>query len=601
MSDPDTGLEALRTISAEFHAFKTARGHVSESDTRAKLIDRVLSDVLQWPEASVSREDHVESGFIDYTLSLRDRPYVAVEAKREGHSFVLPDKPLHRYTLQLDGALTTDATIKSAIEQVRSYCDEGGIRYAVATNGYSWIVFRAIREDKPWRKGLARIFPSIDYICDTFTDFWNLLSYNSIANGSLDAEFGAPNRSPRQLLRVLDRLFNADLPLQRNRLHAQLHPLIVTVFEDIADQDAPEILQSCYVHSKSLRIVAEDLNVIITDAIPQFLLDQGTRPIRQREHDSGEFGIRLAEALPLKHGQMFLLLGGIGAGKTTFIKRYQRTVGAPLLNSKALWFHIDFLQAPTDLNAMEKFVWQTVLSQLRTRYEQPFLETRKNIKKAFKDSIASIEHTALRGLRSGSDEYENVLSSYLARWQQDLADYVPRLLTITRTKRKFEVVIFIDNVDQLSPTYQAQIFMLAQRVTRTICSVTIIALREESYYTANLQRTLTAYTNRKFHIASPRFRKLIGSRIKFALLSLGRSGSSVSARIVPDGISFDAQAIADFMRIVEYSVLENNRKIARFIESLCFGNMRMALEMFTTFLVSGATDVDKIPCRSYGR
>lgn len=78
------------------------------------------------------------------------------------------------------------------------------------------------------------------------------------------------------------------------------------------------------------------------------------------------------------------------------------------------------------------------------------------------------------------------------------------------------MVIFVDNVDQLSPSYQAQIFMLAQRVTRLIGSVTVVALREESYYTASVQKTFTAYTNRKFHIASPQCRKLIVNRLRFA-------------------------------------------------------------------------------------
>lgn len=356
---------------------------------------------------------------------------------------------------------------------------------------------------------MARVFASPEAIIEHFTEFWNLLSYPGIANGSLDAEFGAPNRSPRQLLRVLDRLFNANLPLQRNRLHAQLHPLLVAIFENIADQDAIEILQSCYVHSTSLRIVAEDLNVIITDAIPQFLLDQGAQPIRQNQDDAGRFGIVLAEAMPVRQGQLFLLLGGIGSGKTTFVKRYQRTVGSPLLNSKALWFHVDFLEAPPELAEMEDFVWKSVLNQLRTRYASPYLETRKNIKKAFADKIRAIEHTGLRGLRPGMEDHEKALSPFLARWQENVSEYVPALLRIGRIERGVEIVLFVDNVDQLSPLYQSQIFLLAQRVTRSIGSITIISLREESYYAANLKQTLTAYTNRKFHIASPHFRSTL--------------------------------------------------------------------------------------------
>ena len=323
-----------------------------------------------------------------------------------------------------------------------------------------------------------------------------------------------------------------------------------------------------------------------------FLFDQGTTSATQGETHAGSFGIALAKAMPTRHGLLFLLLGGIGAGKTTFIRRYQRTVGAELLNDRAIWFHVDFLGAPTELSEMEGFVWRTIVEQLRTRYARPHLETRRNIKKAFGTNIKAIEHTGLRGLRPGTDEYETALSPFLAKWQDDLTDYVPKLLSVGRSERDVEVVIFVDNVDQLSPEYQAQIFLLSQRVTRSIGCITIVALREESYYTANTQRTLTAYTSRKFHIASPRFRQLIGSRIRFALRSL--SDEEARSSITPEGINFDTTSIATFLKIVEFSIFEQNRNIARFVESLCFGNMRMALEMFTTFLVSGATDVDKM-------
>jgi hypothetical protein len=321
---PDAALEALERIIQEFANFLKDKGRVSEADTRANLIDKILTQVCCWPEAAISREEHVDRGYIDYSLSVQARRYVSVEAKREGIAFSFPETDSR--TLKLSGSLLTDKPIAEAINQVRGYCDDGGIRFAIATNGYSWIVFRAIREDVPWREGHARIFPSLEYIRMHFTEFWNLLCYDAILKGSLDTEFGSALRKPRHLYRVLDRLFNADLPLQRNRLHAQLHSLIQTVFEDIADQDPLEILQSCYVHMGSLRIVAQDLNTVITDAIPQFLLEQGAEPLKQTSGDAGTFGVAVARALASQAGEMYLLLGGIGSGKTTFIKRYQRTV-----------------------------------------------------------------------------------------------------------------------------------------------------------------------------------------------------------------------------------------------------------------------------------
>jgi predicted type IV restriction endonuclease len=252
MANPDTALQALREIIKEFSTFVAEKGSVSESDTRAKLIDRILVQVCGWQEAAIAREEHVDSGFIDYSLTVQNRRYVAVEAKKEGIAFSFPVSSAR--TLKLSGSLVTDKSIKSAVEQVRACCDDAGIRYAIATNGYAWIVFRAIREDVPWREGHARIFSTLENVEENFTDFWNLLSFDAIRSGSLDEEFGPTRRIIRKLRRVVDRLFNADLPLQRNRLHAQLHPIIQSIFQDIAGQDPVEILRSCYIHAESPRL-----------------------------------------------------------------------------------------------------------------------------------------------------------------------------------------------------------------------------------------------------------------------------------------------------------------------------------------------------------
>ena len=87
MTEPDLALETLKTIIEEFSSFVTAKGAVSEADTRVKLIDRILVQVCGWPEDALTREEHVESGFVDYILTIQTRKYVSVEAKRENVAF----------------------------------------------------------------------------------------------------------------------------------------------------------------------------------------------------------------------------------------------------------------------------------------------------------------------------------------------------------------------------------------------------------------------------------------------------------------------------------------------------------------------------------
>lgn len=438
MTNADEALAALRRIRIEFQDFCSAHGKVTEADTRAQVIDRVLEEVCGWPRAAIDRERHVrlatqeekddyaKRGFIDYCLVSSGKTLVCVEAKKEGIPFVLPHD-LGNRSLKLSGVLTKSAEVRDAIMQVRTYCDNEAIRFAIATNGYAWIVFRAVRDDMPWKDGDAKVFPSLEHIEEHFPQFWNLLSFSAILSGSLLAEFGSPLRTSRNLFRVTDKLFNADLPLERNRLHYQLTPIIRTFFDDIGDQDQIRILQSCYVHSGSLEIAANDLNVVIRDTIPKLLREQQTEDLVQTATDTGRWGRSILNAVLTGKGEVFLLLGGIGSGKTTFLKRYQRTVATDLLEKDTFWFHVSFLGPPPDPSSLEEDVYTKVLQQLRGKYKENNLERRKNVIAAFQNEIDAIDQTALGALTKGSAEYERQLSSYLAKWQENVSDYTPRL------------------------------------------------------------------------------------------------------------------------------------------------------------------------------
>src|ERR1035441_1548350 len=87
---PDTARETLKRIAQEFSSFMAATGGANEADTRVNLIDKILTQVCFWPEAAIKREQHVDRGYIDYSLLVQTRRYIAVEAKREGITFTFP-------------------------------------------------------------------------------------------------------------------------------------------------------------------------------------------------------------------------------------------------------------------------------------------------------------------------------------------------------------------------------------------------------------------------------------------------------------------------------------------------------------------------------
>ena len=59
----------------------------SEQDSRVKIIDRMLYDVLEWPYANVKTEPKAGKGFIDYAMTVGKSYRFILEAKRDGKSF----------------------------------------------------------------------------------------------------------------------------------------------------------------------------------------------------------------------------------------------------------------------------------------------------------------------------------------------------------------------------------------------------------------------------------------------------------------------------------------------------------------------------------
>src|SRR5947207_3337039 len=119
---PDEALAAFSVIYRDFGKFAQQRGRISEADTRANIIDRVIHDVLGWPRDAVRREVYSKAGYLDYELS-RGIPVVVVEAKAEGETFVIPyRKRAGAQRLKISGTLGKDLATCSALEQTHNYC-----------------------------------------------------------------------------------------------------------------------------------------------------------------------------------------------------------------------------------------------------------------------------------------------------------------------------------------------------------------------------------------------------------------------------------------------------------------------------------------------
>lgn len=580
----DEPLDRFKRIFLENPSLAQNRGRTTEADTRANVLDRLIHEVLEWPRDNVNREPFANPGYIDYQFS-HGRPILLMEAKAEGESFAFPYQKQPKRHLKINGTLSSNKAVGEAITQVQRYCSDTGTRFAVVTNGFTFLLFRAITEGVPWKDGQAIVFLDYNDVVNNFTEFWNLLSYEAVKDGQLDAVFRLSRTNSRGYYRPIDQVIDSDATYGRNPFNAALKPFLDRFFGDIANQDAVDILKHCYVHSRPVQIIDKDLKLAIRDEIPKFAA-MASQISLDEEADSGEVGTHIKQAVlgrsPI--GDVVMIMGGIGSGKSTFCRRFFRVVAPELVQEagQAMLVYLDFLGAPDHPEQLEAFLWETTSRSIQKA--EPKLRTRTYLEQIFSEGIGLTRE--IFGTGANADDRVN---NQIMQWVEQPKKYAESALRYCARTARLPIVVF-DNVDQLRFEAQAQLFTAAQQFANAFGCLSILVLREESYSAALMKKHLTAYTIRPYHLSSPRFSKLLELRINCAVydaVNRSRESEAGNEERVYGGI-------VTLFGLLRQSMFGKNKNIIRLVESIAYGNMRLALNLFNTFITSGATDVPKI-------
>lgn len=565
IKSPDEALSRFNTI------WKRDWISLSEADTRCKIIDPLLIECLNWDEGDIIREEHSDSGFVDYIFKINDRPLFIIEAKKEGDHFIIPDNFKNRL-YKINGVISKCKELISAIEQAQKYCIDHGIRVGIVTNGYQYVIFEAFRLGSPWKEGRCIIYHSFEDISHNFGRFWDLLNKNSVDNGFLLKEISEKTET-KCFERPLDKIHNKEEKLTRNYLHEYISPFVDYIFGEITDPSQLGILEKCYVYEKAYGSAYDELKSFFMDRMPYYSKEHNIKSIIEEDKDAGEFRFNfekcdfLVKSKTVK-GSMILLLGGVGAGKTTFLHRFFRIILKDETNF--FWFYVNFGKAPIDASKIEEFIYQKIIEQFEVEY--------------------------YKTVRDELDKFSDKLSISIDKnnWKR----YVFSLFAALRCLG-YSISLAVDNVDQHDAEMQEKIFLETEHITDELRLVTILTLREETYYRSTLVGPLDAYDKRKFYISSPKFELVILNRIDY-LLDFLKKNPDVIKKILKTSLDLEdkIEEIVAFFKIIKYSLKRKKThkaaSITYFVTQISAGNMRVALRMFNAFLQSGNTKVDEM-------
>jgi hypothetical protein len=585
----------FRSIIADKRIFKLDDGQLSESDTRSKFIDPLFKEVLGWHESEIRRESPVSKGYVDYVLG-SDYSYLLIEAKRAKPRFQLsaPSKPRR---LILSGPhLLGNRKIKPFIEQAQGYASDMGVQFCLVANGPQVIIFRPYLPGRPWRQGPAIVFHDFKDIEDHFAEFYGLLARDSVIAGSLTEAFEHLERTTTRLYTALDYLPDPDRELVRNRVWQQIARIMGPLLTDTAeDPDAQlEVIEHCYVTTPLGDETDQSLDALLRDAPTQYLMDARFVDLKPGLAGKTAFSHRMEADVHSARRGAFILTGGVGSGKTTFLRRFANIVDRDFVERFTVWLHIDFLpignvrQNEIELE-LRAFVYQRIREQVNQRFPQLF-GTGAQIRALFNEEIKQAERTRLYGLDEGSLEWNRAVNALVDELDRsDEFTVRAALRSMRRNGRRIAVVL--DNTDQLGENFQESVFLLAQKLSSDYEALCVVTLREEKFFAAYRRGIFDAFGDRRFHIGSPDLRQVLRKRLeygrtKFAILSKADGGEEPSVE--------DIKQIDRFLRAMITSTTGRNANIVRMLASVSNGDMRHALDMFRDFLSSGNTNVDKI-------
>jgi len=562
----------------------------NEATTRLQLIDKLLEDCLAWPSDHITAEVPQSGEYVDYELG-KPATRVVVEAKREGIAFELPPG-FDRRTIDLPRLYEMAPGVGEAVDQAIGYCVRRGVGIGVVANGRQLVAFLGSRQDgvSP-NRGRAIVYGSLEEMLDSFSDFWRYLSRPGIESQALYSLLQRGTQPPPPD-KLSSRIGIYPGVKRRNQLQAELKILGDLFLEDLANDPALEqqFLEEAYCTTGELSqyaLISKDILQTRYNAFFSETEGVDEHPVATRSGLSPTFSSDVIAASLSR--RPIILLGDVGVGKTTFIRRVMR-VEARELFEHSVSLHVNFGTEPALTNEIEAYVRRNFIAQLLDLYGIDIYED-GFVRSVYRRELERFGRGIYGPLRdSEPEEFARQERALLERHLATTDAHLKASLGhISRVDHR-QVVIFLDNVDQRPFRFQEQAFLIAQSFAASWPATVFVSLRPETFYRSRSTGSLAAYQPRVFTIAPPRIDQVLERRLEFAHNQLTNQRTLA---VLGSEVSFQSATLDAYVAALRHS-LRANRDLTELLDNLSGGNVRQAIRFLTEFVGSGHVDSDKI-------
>ncbi|MBX3133016.1 MAG: AAA family ATPase [Gemmatimonadaceae bacterium] len=580
MEPIDSALQRFSQLHGEIELYK--KSVVSEQDTRVKVIDRILSDVLGWTFEDIMTESMAGSGYIDYRLCNQSLTRVIVEAKRDGLPLLAPTaRPGRSY--KLSGPIFKEAATREGLQQAIRYCGMRNAELAVVTNGHEWIVFRGSRlgDGRDTLDGMAFVFPGYEAIKSEFALFWALLSPENVAQLAFRAHFQEAEGRPLRTHEFRRALRNPDsrVLLAQSTLMSDIERVMTSFFRRLSGDDDPDLLAKCFVVSRESQHADERLARISDDLLGR---------IKNLDTDEGrELSSVISRVRDTGRNEFVLLIGTKGAGKSTFIDRFFKFVLPRPLAGELVVARINLADSDGNDSEVSEWLNRRLLSALEQAVFGEKGPSFDELKGMFFDEYKRRSEGTLKYLYESDKVSFQIDFGRMIEERRETRphEYIKRLLQhIVNVRRMLPCLVF-DNADHFTIEFQERVFQYARSLYESELSLVVMPITDRTSWQLSREGALRSFENESLFLPTPLPMVVLKKRIEFLESRLHEEKREPGrGYFIGRGISLSLDNLTAFTAALQGIFLKSG-DVAYWIGNLANNDVRRCLEL-AKYLVS---------------
>ncbi|HEX3810316.1 MAG TPA: hypothetical protein VHW02_11530 [Rhizomicrobium sp.] len=377
--------------------------------------------------------------------------------------------------------------------------------------------------------------------------------------------------------------------IEPNTFAADLSPVLRRYFSSRDQTTDEEIYSRAYISSNEITSYDRILESYLKDRLTRSKRRTEIKTTKRKSEQITKTLSTFDEKKPIG-GDLQLVTGGVGAGKSLFARRYKEYLQPAALAEKNHWAFINFISPPEDFNSWNQWVCENFVSSLAEEGAPVDLRDADDQERVFANDLADRRafYERMEGVQLGRGVLEKARD--IEQWRQDALKLTKGLARYFQGDRRENLIVVFDNVDRRESAAQLAAFQTALWfMDQTRCMV-ILQMRDSTFEAYKNEPPLDTYrTGQIFHISPPRFVNVVKKRLELSLEDLTNEAPEQVTFYTRTGVavSYPKSRAGEFLRGIYTELFQRPNNVSRVLEALAGRNVRRALDMFLAILTSG--------------